>query len=311
MLSIEKFNKRARAKYVQGPLLDALISLNSRYQKRYQDTKMCSGLIYQDNGKLTSRYCGNRWCRICNRIRTGKLLNGYKPALQNMKDQQFLTLTVPNVTGNQLRATIQKMISTVRRIQEIRRQKENIPGINCIRKLECTYNVEHDNYHPHFHFIIDGLTEAEYLRDMWLKFWPDANPKGQKIVKAYNAKELFKYFTKLTSKSSKKVDRRGKCIINEEDHYPEALDLIFQAIEKIRIVQPMGKIKMVSDDIEELTAEKYDETITDDPENKFFMWNGKNWFSPYTGNLLTSFEPNKQLIKFASRIKFRNMVPVT
>jgi Replication protein len=310
VLSIEKINKRARSKYTQEKVLEALAGLNTKYQSKYQDSLNCSSLIYHQGGKLTSRYCRHRWCRICNRIRTGLLINGYAPALEGMRDKQFLTLTIPNVPGKELRITIKKMIATVRGIQEYRRQKLKLPGINCIRKLECTYNAEKNNYHPHFHFIIDGLTEANYLLEAWLEKYPEADRRAQKIVEAYNPAELFKYFTKLTSKTSTVVDKKGKIRIAQEYHFPEALDTIFQAIERVRIIQPMGKIKLVQDDIDELHAEEIDETVEQDAEsNKFYVWNGTNWYSPYTGVLLSSFEPNKNLRIFADKIRYLERIP--
>jgi diadenosine tetraphosphate (Ap4A) HIT family hydrolase len=227
-----------------------------------------------------------------------------------MKDKQFLTLTIPNVTGQQLRTTIKKMIATVRGIQEHRRKKLKQPGINCIRKLECTYNAEKNTYHPHFHFIIDGINDANFLLEAWLDKYPEADRRAQKIVEAYDAQELFKYFTKLTSKTTTVVDKRGKIKIAQEYHFPEALDSIFQAIERIRIIQPMGKIKLVQDDINELHAEEIDETLEQDAEsNKFYIWNGSNWYSPYTNVLLSSFEPNINLRIFAGKIRYLQREP--
>jgi len=227
-----------------------------------------------------------------------------------MKDKQFLTLTIPNVPGAQLRNTIKCMILAVRNIQEHRRRILKLPGINCIRKLECTYNAEKNTYHPHFHFIIDGIQDAEYLLDQWLKKYPEADRRAQKIVEAYNPAELFKYFTKLTSKTGTVVDKKGKIKIAQEYHFPEALDFIFQAIERIRIIQPMGKIKLVKDDIDELHAEEVDETLEQDVEiNKFYIWNGTNWYSPYTGVLLSSFEPNQNLRIFAGKIRYLERLP--
>lgn len=313
LTSIEKINKRARAKFTQEPLLRALIGLNTRYQNRYIDTLNCSELIYREGGKLKSRYCRNRWCKVCNRIRTGLLINGYSEALENMPDKQFVTLTIKNVGAEKLRPAIKQMLKTCRKIQERRRKFDKLPGINAIRKLECTFNPDNNTYHPHFHFIVSSLEEAEYLKKAWINFYPEANEKAQDIRPAYNSAELFKYFTKLTSKTSLEARKykSGTIKITNEYIYPEAIDIIFQAIEKIRIIQPMGKITMVKDEIDELQAEDIDETISQEEADTFYLWSNHYWFSPYTGTVLSSFKPTKKIITFAKRIRYLKKEPAT
>jgi hypothetical protein len=313
LTTIEKINKRAFAKYSQSFLIDALIGLKSKYEKRYNDTKFCSEIIQRQGGKLTARYCRNRWCKVCNRIRTGILLKGYEKALENMPDKQFVTLTIPNVTANNIRSSIKHMIKSCRLIQERRRKIEKLPGINAIRKLECTYNAEKNTYHPHFHFIVSTKKEAEYLKDAWINLYPEANNRAQDIREAYDAAELFKYFTKLTSKTGAKEIKykSGTLRISEEYMYPEAIDKIFQAIEKIRIVQPMGKIKMIRDDIDELQAEEIDETVSQESADKFYIWAESYWYSPYTGAILSSFKPSKKNTIFAKRIRYLEKEPAT
>jgi hypothetical protein len=313
LTTIEKLNKRASAKFSQSFLMDAMIGLNSNYQNRYIDTLNCSELIYREGGKLKSRYCRNRWCKICNRIRTGILINGYSQALDAMVDKQFVTLTIKNVPAENLRTSIKEMLKTCRKIQEIRRKRDKLPGINAIRKLECTYNAEKNNFHPHLHFIVSTKEEAEYLKNAWIRYYPEVNEKAQDIREAYNPAELFKYFTKLTSKTATKEKKykTGKIRITDEYMYPEAIDTIFQAIEKIRIVQPMGKIKLVQDEIEELQAEIIDETVSQEDADTFYLWAESYWYSPYTGVILSSFKPTKKNFNFAKRIRYLVRDPIT
>jgi plasmid rolling circle replication initiator protein Rep len=149
----ESYRKRAKAKFSQNRLLQALVKLDSPLKRQYEDTQFCSWTLIQNGNTLTAKYCKQRWCRVCNRIRTGKLISGYENALNKMSDPQFLTLTIPNVSAENLRETMQKMILDIRRIQDLRRKKKQ-PLIKAIRKLECTYNVDNNTYHPHFHFIV-------------------------------------------------------------------------------------------------------------------------------------------------------------
>jgi hypothetical protein len=302
LFGIEGLNKRAKAKFSQEPLNYALRNLqHSKLKKQYLDTYFCGSVIQQEGNKLTSRYCRHRWCKICNRIRTGKLINGYSEALENLENKQFVTLTIPNVTGDQLRTSILLMNKNIRLIQDNRR-KQKKPLIKGIRKLECTYNVEKNNFHPHFHFIVEGEQSANDLVNEWLSYNQDANIKAQKVVPATDCKELFKYFTKLTSNAGKKFHNGTKVV--DEWHYPEAIDIIFTSIIKLRIIQPMGGLKMVSDNIDELKSEIIDGETLEIKEKELYLWNGVNWFSPYTGEMLSSFRPDIHLYKYREKIRY-------
>lgn len=302
-IDIQTINKRAKAKFSQDPLIDELQKLDSPLKEKYNDSHFCASVLHKKGNKLVSRYCKHRWCKICNRNRTGKLINAYSESINAIKDKQFVTLTIPNVIGDLLRKSIQGMIKTIQKIQD-KRRKLKLPLFRAIRKLECTYNVECNNYHPHFHFIIDGEDNGNQLIQEWLKYYPDSNIKGQDIRQAKEPLELFKYFTKLTSNTGKKYINGSKLI--DEWAFPEALDVIFQSIQKIRIIQPMGGIKYVSDEIEELQAEEMDETLIDkgDSNDYFFIWSGENWFNPYTGELFSSYKPTINQERFRKKIRY-------
>lgn len=302
-VDIEVINKRAKAKYSQEPLMEEMRKLNSPFKQKYDDTYHCGSIIQQDGKYITSRYCKHRWCKVCNRHRTGKLISGYEDVINNMKDKQFVTLTIPNVAANVLRESIKKMISVIQKIQDKRRKSKQVL-IRGIRKLECTFNPRRMDFHPHFHFILDGVQMAEDLISEWLNYFPEANKDAQHYTIADKPIELFKYFTKLTSKTSQEYSNGSK--LNDEWAYPEALDIIFRSIEKLRIVQPMGGITMVSDEIEEYITEECDETLVDTKKHRkeLFMWMDDNWVSPYTGECFSSFRPKKNLKFYRKKIRY-------
>ena len=301
--TLESLKRRAKAKYAQNNLMRIMSKLESPYAGKYDDTMYCSGVLIQKGNKITSRYCKQRWCRICNRIRTGKLINGYETALNEMQDKQFITLTVKNCTGDKLRQTIEKMIKQFRQIQDLRRKQKKAP-LKCIRKIECTYNPDTNEYHPHLHIILEGFRPGCELIYEWLKRNPTAVEEAQDIRQCYEAIELFKYFAKLTSKSSKDSKHyKGSKLINDEWHYPAALDLIFRAIENIRIIQPMGGVKMVSDEIEELETQEV-ENIKE--ENTIWIFRGSDWIDTGTGEMLTGYYPTEREHKYSQRIKFKD-----
>lgn len=288
---LEMLNKRAAAKFSQQPLVEALINLNNEYKEKYINTLYCASTLIQNGNKLQSRYCKNRWCKVCNRIRTAKLINGYAPALDKLQNKYFVTLTLPNVEAELLRATIKKMLKGIRDIQELwRKNKES--KIKGIRKLECTYNPDLNNYHPHFHFIVDGEEAAQKLVNCWLDRFKNAVSWAQNYKPCYDYKELFKYFTKTAAKSQ----------INEDEYfYPQALHIIYKSIENIRIVQPMGGIKMVSDEIEEIETQIIEEIEEKETQ---YSYEYDNYTDINTGEYLTKYVPTKKTLLYRNKIRY-------
>jgi len=277
--NLANLNKRARAKYMTNSYTVALASLKSPLQKSYNNTVYgCVTTILQKENKLTSTYCKNRWCLVCNRIRTAKLISGYLPQLENIDNKYFVTLTIPNVTGAELRKSIQGMTKTFQVINKSFAYQDN--KLVGIRKLECTYNPIRGDFHPHFHLLIQGKENAEILLTDWLKRYPQARIQGQDIRKADNSSvyELFKYFTK---------------IISNKAIYIQPLDIIFQAMRNLRVYQSFG-IQMISDEIEELQSELYTDIIKCD---KIWTWLEQDWIDFETGELLTGYIPDESLIK--------------
>jgi hypothetical protein len=160
--------------------------------------------------------------------------------------------------------------------------------------------------------IVENLQQAEELKQAWIERNPEALEYLQDIRPATNPIELFKYFAKLTSKSSKdiKMYKGKKLVMREEYHYPEALDLIFQAISGLRIIQPMGGVKMVSDEIEEIEAVEIENV---DSDQALWQWRKigitaekytYDWVNVFTGECLTGYEPNDKEWKYSKRIRY-------
>jgi len=280
--TLETYKKRARAKYLGNALVLELVKIDSPLTKSYWNTWHCSIVILQDGKKLTSTYCNNRWCPICNRIRTAKLIKSYLPELNKMKEPQFVTLTIPNVSGKVLKSTIEGMTKEFIKIKNLFYGRRSF-RINGIRKTEVTYNPEANEYHPHFHVILDGRNVGEELINEWLSRYPDANRGAQDIRDAdeNSMLELFKYATKLTTKN-RITKEEDKTVIEVN---PKALDTIYQALYKKRTFQSMGWVKQVSEDIDEVDAQ-----IVEDVDEDVEVWKweqeASDWVSG-AGELLT------------------------
>lgn len=286
--TLTPLQKRARSKFATQPLAVKLAELKTPLEKSYRNTYYCADAIVRKGDKVTTRYCGNRWCLTCNRIRTGKLINGYQSTLQTLPDLQFVTLTAPNVTAENLALEIDRMLKVCRSINDTLRKKKILTV--GIRKLEVTYKVSANTYHPHLHFLISGKNQSEALLDEWMKRNPEANRGAQKIVKANSetVHELFKYFTKLTADGGK---------IN-----PQSLDIIFTAMAGKRVFQPVGNLHKVevSEEIESLQSNHYAELSND--EEGYYEWSGEDWYNLETGEGLTNYTPSDAIRGYIEKI---------
>jgi len=228
---IPALQRRANSKLLGLQLSQALVNLGPvKLAHQYERGCNCSAVVQKVGDRYRSSYCERRFCLVCNRIRTAKLINAYKPILDALPDLHFVTLTIPNVPSYELKKAIQGMTKAFQRIKDNMRKVYQVK-IEGIRKLEITYNDVRRDYHPHFHLVISGNFAAETVKKLWLNQYPDAKNAAQDVKKADEkaVKELFKYFTKITTnnKKSKKL-------------HLTALNTIFNTISGVRIFQPFG-----------------------------------------------------------------------
>jgi hypothetical protein len=157
--------------------------------------------------------------------------------------------------------------------------------IKAIRKLEITYNIIDDTFHPHIHIITSGHIGNNIIQ-VWRKLQGNkAGKKGQNIkpCTAGELMELFKYTTKLF-----KIERKleGKNIV-EIDVKP--LDKIFQALKNRRTFQAYGLTKQVPEVIENIMSEEYDCL---DAKVEIWHWDsGINNYVTALGEILTPTNP--------------------
>lgn len=221
---------RANSKHLSQTLAAGLLQLpNPHNAKAYANTFFCAGFVIKEDDRYKSKYCHNRWCLVCNRIKTAYLIDKYTPHINQWKQPYFVTLTAPNVKKSALKARIEEHLEVLTKIKDrMRKQGEKIVGI---RKLETTYNPDRNDYHPHIHLIVESEAHARQIRDLWLIHYPESSLKAQDIepATAGSIKELFKYFTKITSDSK-----------NSENITLPALDAIFEAVKGRRVFQSFG-----------------------------------------------------------------------
>jgi len=298
MANIEQKNKlmkKSRAKYMSVRFALALkqFNANSPLVKSYINTYYCShNLVVDEQQNIKTTYCKNRWCFTCNKIRTGQLINAYMPQIESMQDPYFVTLTAPTVAGKYLKSRIKNFEDNWRLITKLYQKTKPFETFNGIRKMECT-GRPNDMYHYHYHIIIDGQAQAEWLQNQWLERVKGAKRVAQNIQQVTGGRtamlEMFKYSTKIITDDPTMFAAKHKTINDFK-----GLDFIFQSLKGKRIYQPFGKIRKASEDITEQLI--VDLQLPDNKTGKFWKWFEKDWINEF-GELLADYEPTENIQK--------------
>ena len=278
----DNLRKRAKRNFIKNALALGLVSVNDKDRqilldsavnsldeirannhekdilRSYWNMYYCSSTLVRKNGKVSGRYCKNRLCLVCNSIRAAVSLKKYKPVFDEWGDNAyFVTLTAPTIKRELLDSRLNEMHKIVKAINEVlkrRNQRGKGKKFIGVRKLECTYRPHTDKFHPHFHFLIKGKENAEFLYQEWLSRTQHlgTSEKAQDCRKADKnaAIEVFKYFTKIVSKSSK-----DKLI------YLRGLDCIFKAFRGRRVIQNFG-FKLPKEDPKEVLLSLADKSVS-------------------------------------------------
>lgn len=298
---VEALRKRNKYKWFGYHLASLLYYQNpdSSLRKSYQNTLYCAGQLMQHDKLLTTHWCKNRWCPACNRNKMGLMINTYGPRLEKEK-LWFLTLTRPNVRESLLEDELKEYQAIWQHVQKLYWYKKATKnGLIGIRKVECTYNPQRDDYHPHFHLLLSDREIAKKIMLEWIDYnlLHDCivNPKAQKLKRVTDNGgylEIFKYFTKLIAKDG------------QEREFFDAvhMNVIFEAMRGKRVYFRIGSkdswgVPEVTDIMEDESAA----LMTAEEEDRIWSWmEQNNYFGYYeiedgTGEVLTEMVPPSRL----------------
>lgn len=170
--------------------------------------------ITKEKKKLKHAYfCKNRFCPFCAWRKSQKQALMISTIMRYLKDQDFefifLTLTSPNVIGDDLEDEIKRFSYSFTKLMKRKKVAGSILGY--VRNLEITYNKNRDDFHPHLHVLLcvnkSYFTNSKkYIsRDEWLKLWRESMKDSaitQVDVRKVNAasKKAIYELSKYTSK---------------------------------------------------------------------------------------------------------------
>ena len=144
----------------------------------------------QDNGLkrlVNANFCRVRLCPMCVWRRGLKIYSQTNAIMDAMKKEKeygyvFLTLTIKNVTADELDSSITEMLKAWQRLMN--RKRVDTAVIGWYRGLEITHNLDYnskdfDTFHPHFHcvFAVNKayFKNAEYITQKeWQTLWRES-----------------------------------------------------------------------------------------------------------------------------------------
>ncbi|MGA4713695.1 protein rep [Bacillus safensis] len=158
------------------------------YGKKAEKISNCAECLTFKREKETGRlklyqayFCKVRLCPMCAWRRSLKIAYHNKLIVEEANRQYkpawiFLTLTVKNVEGDQLRQTVTDMMQGYRKLFQYKKVKTGTLGF--FRALEITKNHKENTYHPHFHVLIPvkrNYFGKSYIKQAeWTSFWKKA-----------------------------------------------------------------------------------------------------------------------------------------
>ena len=298
----QKLMKRRIAKYeTRGCAKHILEGLLGKFTPKYiSQLWFCAdGIIRKPVKKgetLVSHYCNHRLCLVCNRIRTANAINGYKPQIEKFKCPMFVTLTARTMSGKLLKGRIDEMIKLWQNIVDYNQKfiKYKLKGV---RKLELTYNMETQRYHPHFHLILNGEEEAEWVVSAWLKRHKRRATREAQDIRPADERslvELFKYFSKFSYKT-----KEGRKWLPAE-----VLDHMVNVMYHRRTLQSFGTMKKVSETVATRLFDDDQEFIAK-LKSQTYLWEKINWIGNAGDQLVKGTIPkaSKELAKNAEEYK--------
>lgn len=159
------------------------LARSERIYKRGERIQSCLDYwewdLYENNKLMdlqkVNRCMNNRFCPNCKKFELAKFIHSYSKEFRGLLIKNYnpylLTLTVPNVKGEDLKETIEKINQTFNRFfkalsQPVGQGKhgfgERIMEFQgALKVLEITYNKIENTFHPHLHCMMFGIDYPE------------------------------------------------------------------------------------------------------------------------------------------------------
>ena len=240
----------------------------------------------------SANFCRIRVCPMCNWRRSLKLfaqVSAVTDAILAEKKARFIfvTLTVENVSGEDLRDTVDQLnkaftyiTAKSRTFAPAQKLKENLLGY--MKAEEITYNVSRDDFHPHIHAILEvkpSYFDSGYIKQKdWTALWRSAlGVDYDPLVDVRNIRGGTAKAVAEVAKYPVKMDAILK--IADKEKAAKALTQLYAAIFRRRLVTFGGDFKeyrrrLQLDDVEtgDLTHVETEEKTLNAVAQVLFKW---------------------------------------
>jgi plasmid rolling circle replication initiator protein Rep len=213
---------------------------------RMQDLKECADSVLFNIDSTCKRklakanFCRFRTCPMCCWRKSMKLYSQVSAITDTIMERQdgtrfiFVTLTVRNVKGEDLRAELDRInkawkyiTSKAQTFAPAKKLKGTLLGY--LKAVEVTYNASQDTYHPHLHCIVEVSPEyfesKNYIsRAKWSELW------AQALKSDY-----------MPSVDVKAIDSTSRAVA-EVSKYPVKMDSVLKIRNKAKAVEVLAVI---------------------------------------------------------------------
>ncbi|MYV17059.1 protein rep [Furfurilactobacillus milii] len=225
-------------------------------------------------------FCHSRLCPLCNWRRAMKQSNQLTQILEEAVKQRktgrflFLTLTVENTTGKQLKSELRQMGRAIRDLMRYKKPAKNLLGY--VRSTEVTVNHEADQpmYHHHMHVLLfvkslyfkgsdNYISQSEWTgywqRAMKLNYVPIVNVEAVKPNVDRHKNSLL-----ASAQETAKYQVKSKDILtNNQEQDLQVIDDLEQALAGSRQISYGGLLKEIRKQLQLEDVENGDLINTD------------------------------------------------
>lgn len=117
--------------------------------------------IGPEDYKITALRCHDRFCKVCSREKSYRVLAKLLPAIGRQR-VRMLTLTLKADSDAKLCVLVTKLIDSFRQLRRLKLWTDHVRGE--AHFLEITRGQQHDHWHAHLHVLMIG----EYIEVGWV-----------------------------------------------------------------------------------------------------------------------------------------------
>ena len=212
--------------------------------------------IEEGSSKLHSgKFCSVRLCPMCSWRLSQKRFSNLSKVIETLHANGkyhllFLTLTVKNPEGADLKQTIKQMLKAWAYMShDMPEFSRSVSG--WFRAIEITYNQESDTYHPHIHIVLavkPGYFCGKYYitQKEWVAMWRSALKVDYDpivdICKEYKKDKSLN----LISEASKYATKDSEYLISDnQDLTNKIVDILDKSLHRVRLIAYGGILKEI------------------------------------------------------------------